>query len=114
MGFAQRWVQEHRSTGCVSGPWGRLLRGEDAVFPAARQGVGISQAGIGLRVAWIGGDRTLKVFNRCLEAGGIPLVPEIPSLELGLVGLRIHRSCFAQGGLIARAQGREYLPGDSL
>src|SRR5271167_3436392 len=45
-----------------------ILRSKYAIFPIARQCVGVSQARICFGIGWIVFDRTLEILDRCPQA----------------------------------------------
>src|SRR6266571_7059234 len=96
VGFAERVVQFECFRRRRLGFWERLFRSHAAVLPVPQQGIGIRQPRVSLGVGWILFDGLVEVSNGLSQAIVSPLIPKVSSLEIGLMGFRVHSLLFFQ------------------
>src|SRR5439155_20915145 len=95
-------IQLDGPCGSCFASWIRLLRGEHAQI--ALEGVRSSKPGIGRRILPVFVDGLLEIFLAPKKPFNSELVPEEAALQIGFVGLGIHRPCLAETGLLLRRQ----------
>src|ERR1700739_28775 len=82
----------------------RFSGAHHGVLPVSQQGIGIGQTGVRRCVVWILLNGLVKISNGALQTICSPLIPEISTLEIRFVGLRINGLLVLQQSLFLRIQ----------
>ena len=89
VGFAERAVQFQSLDRRGLRSWECLLGAHRPILPIAEQSISVGQARISLGVFRIFVDRLIKMSQGDLQSIGRSLVPEVATLEIGLVCSRV-------------------------
>src|SRR3954447_20944225 len=84
MCFSQRIVQGQRLQSRGFGFGHELLLRR--CIPGTHQSKSVRQARVSARIAWVLRDGLLEITRSLPEAGAGPLIPEVPALEIEIVG----------------------------
>src|SRR4029077_20426736 len=83
---------------------GSVLRSENAIFPISRKRVGVGQAGVRLGIVRILLNRDSEILDGFLQTVSSALVPEVATLEIGLISFGLHHSRLFQRSLFLIVQ----------